>query len=227
MQMPNSLSEKDQIIRRRCKCKCNGITNPGNKYILGHNNKKHGLSHHKLHIVWTNIKQRCYNPNIHNYQNYGARGIRICIRWRKNFKSFYNWAIINGYKEGLEIDRRDNNKNYTPSNCRFVNHRINNLNQRIRKDNSSGYRGVCFIKNRSKYMAYFAKKYIGLYLTSKQAAIARDKYIIENNLPNKLNFPKDKSKAILAMVCHIEKDMLLCDCGREKNCVCPICEDDS
>ena len=71
-------------------------------------NYKHGLTHHKLYRVWRHMKDRCYNQDTISWKNYGGRGIRVCIRWRRSFKSFYNWAITHGYKEGLEIDREDN-----------------------------------------------------------------------------------------------------------------------
>lgn len=66
------------------------------------------------------MKTRCYNPNCKAYKNYGERGIIICDEWKNNFKSFYEWAIQNGGALGLEIDRKENDGNYTPENCRFV-----------------------------------------------------------------------------------------------------------
>lgn len=83
-------------------------------------NKKHGLSNEKLYRVWNSIKCRCYNENTHNYNNYGGRGIKMCEEWRNNFQNFYDWCLLNGYREGLSIDRINNNGNYEPLNCRFV-----------------------------------------------------------------------------------------------------------
>ena len=81
---------------------------------------------------YTSIKQRCNNPNCKAYKNYGGRGIIMCDEWANNFKTFYCWAIANGYKEGLTIDRINVNGNYEPNNCRWV----SNLKQQNNKRNS-------------------------------------------------------------------------------------------
>ena len=67
-----------------------------------------------------NAISRCYNPNIETYPLYGGRGITVCEEWRNDKMSFIEWALKNGYKEGLEIDRIDNDKGYSPDNCRFT-----------------------------------------------------------------------------------------------------------
>lgn len=74
------------------------------------------------------MKQRCFNPKCKAYKNYGGRGISVCDEWLK-FEPFYNWAVTNGYKKGLDLDRRDNNSNYEPNNCQWVD-RTSNINNR-------------------------------------------------------------------------------------------------
>ena len=73
---------------------------------------------------------RCYNKKSKGYKNYGKRGITVCKKWRDAPKEFNEWALKNGYKEGLQIDRENNNGNYTPNNCRFVTRAINMANRR-------------------------------------------------------------------------------------------------
>lgn len=75
------------------------------------------------------MKQRCNNPNQKKYKNYGARGICLCDDWQNNFKSFFDWAISNGYKHGLTIDRINVNGNYEPNNCRWVTQKVQQNNR--------------------------------------------------------------------------------------------------
>ena len=89
--------------------------------ILGKpkNAKTHGLSKTRLYTIWHSMKCRCHYPATNQYKNYGGRGIKICDEWEKGFLPFYNWAMSNGYKDDLTLDRINVNGNYEPSNCKW------------------------------------------------------------------------------------------------------------
>lgn len=134
----NSIERTRQV---ECQCKC------GNKVIIDFKhfrkdhtkscgcfsktfgiNKTHGLSRNPLYIVWLGIKGRCYNPKyIDQYKNYGAKGVRMCEEWFNNFDSFKKWAMDNGWKKGLHIDKdiKGTGLLYSPENCIIVPQRIN------------------------------------------------------------------------------------------------------
>lgn len=97
--------------------------------------KKHGLSQgsntpHPLYRVWDSMIQRCSNQKNSSYHLYGGRGINVCDEWRHDFESFYLWSMRNGYQKGKQIDRIDNNKGYSLSNCRWVTPAQNARNKR-------------------------------------------------------------------------------------------------
>ena len=89
----------------------------------------HGMSNHWLYNVWARAKARCTCPGASNFQHYGGRGIRMCDAWLADSATFLAWALENGAKRGLELDRIDPNGNYCPENCRFISHKDNSRNR--------------------------------------------------------------------------------------------------
>lgn len=84
---------------------------------------KHGESGNNktdIYRLWKGIKGRVKSTSNRSYKYYLAKGIKMCKKWEHDYLSFKKWAIDNDYKKGLYIDRINNNKNYSPSNCRFV-----------------------------------------------------------------------------------------------------------
>lgn len=88
----------------------------------------HGYSRTRLHNIWANMKARCKNKRCPTFKHYGGRGISVCKEWMESFEAFRDWALRNGYSEGLEIDRINNDGNYCPENCRWATRKQQNRN---------------------------------------------------------------------------------------------------
>lgn len=107
---------------KSCGCYCKDRTKE--------TSKKHGLTHTNLYHVWQGMKSRCMNKDNKAYKNYGGRGITVCDEWKDDFQTFYDWAMNNGYSDGLTIDRIENDKGYYSDNCRWVTNKEQQRNKR-------------------------------------------------------------------------------------------------
>lgn len=90
----------------------------------------HGETNTRLFRIWSGMKQRCYMKNFPKFHDYGGRGIKVCVEWIHSYENFRDWSRANGYSDELEIDRTDNNGNYEPDNCRWVDRITNQNNKR-------------------------------------------------------------------------------------------------
>lgn len=109
-------------------------THGGRAMVQGARSRRYN---ERLYDVWNAMKSRCYNPKVNCYHNYGGRGISVCEEWRHDFPAFQKWALDNGYDENAEygkctIDRIDVDGNYEPSNCRWVDMKVQSQNKRSR-----------------------------------------------------------------------------------------------
>ena len=146
------------------------------------------------------IKTRCYNQNRKGYKDYGGRGIKICDLWLYDVRNFVRWALENGYEKSLQIDRIDNDGDYSPENCRWITPKENMLNTRNRSN--TGYRFICYRPMLSADGSYYIDKFYVIYIykelsyysvafaTLEEAIEARNKFLEEHSIKCDRNMRK-------------------------------------
>lgn len=172
-----------------CKCECGNISTVqsydltrnktiscndcGNKRI-GEKNKKHDSYKIRLYRTWSNMKTRCNNSNYEMYKSYGGKGIKVCEEWNE-FIVFKDWALNNGYKENLTLDRINNDKSYCPENCRWA-------TMKVQQNNRTNNNMITF-KGETLTMKQWSEK-LGILYTTIQRRMKK-KWPIEKVLSKK------------------------------------------
>lgn len=155
-----------------------------------HNYVKHSDARSRLYKIHQDMHNRCYNPNKKFSEYYIEKDIQVCEEWFRNYDAFKEWSMANGYTDELTLDRRDNDKGYSPDNCRWTTKLVQQRNTRaIRKGNTTGYRGVSTsgAGYRARITVNWKQIHIGNYQTPLEAAKAYDRYVLENSLEHTLN----------------------------------------
>jgi len=100
------------------------------------------------------MQDRCNNKKSKLYKYYGGKGITLHEDWEGSSDNFIQWSLDNGYTDDLEIDRIDNNKGYSPNNCRWINKSTNCCNRGLKSTNSSGFIGVTIDREKTRKKPY-------------------------------------------------------------------------
>lgn len=180
----NTASIKNGSSTKCTQCNINKITK---------DSKANYDTNGRLYKIFAGMKTRCYNKNRDDYKHYGKKGIKICDEWLSDFMAFYSWALNNGYKDDLTIDRKDVNGDYNSNNCRWVDKKTQSRNtSKLYSHNTSGYRGVCWDKNYNKWCTRISidgkQIILGYFDSAINGAKVRDKYIDDNKLEHTKNF---------------------------------------
>lgn len=199
------VAPKQQSKKREswlCECTCGNTIIKGRSLLLGTKKRRpdkscgckenkfggDSVKHHRIYQIWHSMIGRCYDDRYDNYERYGEKGVTVCKEWRNNFQAFLDWALVNGYKENLTLDRIDSEESYHPSNCRWVDYYTQSQNKvGANKNSKTGVRGV--VQYKYGYRAYITNKgkrhNLGTFKTLEDATIARkegeEKYWNQNN----------------------------------------------
>ena len=177
----NEFESYIQSVKQGRTTSCGCVRKRINSQLL----KTHGLSKTPTHRMWLRMKSRCCSKINPGYNYYGGRGITVCREWLDDFMVFHNYVISlpNAMESGYSIDRIDNDGNYKPGNIRWADKHTQTANKRS-PGGEGGYVGV--FRNYKKFSSKITIRgkviFIGSFDTPKKAGIARNNYIIKNQL---------------------------------------------
>lgn len=167
--------EPSEKVKWICKCDCGTVKSINGNSLRNGNTRSCGCfktenakllysglrqKNKALYGIWWAMRQRCNNKNSKSYHNYGGRGITVCSEWNASFDNFYYWSYDNGYEDGLQIDRINNDGNYSPDNCRWVDRETQANNRR----NVKLYK----IDGQEKSLPQWCREYNASYYTVRQ-----------------------------------------------------------
>lgn len=133
-------------------------------------------NHTRIYKIYHKIKGRCTKENDSCYKEYGGAGITLCDEWLNDFRTFYEWAMANGYADNLTIDRIDGTKGYSPDNCRWATYKVQN--------NNTSRNHLITYNGKSQTMAQWAEE-MGINYGTLSARLNRSKWSIERALTTK------------------------------------------
>lgn len=148
-------------------------------YCGQHYHIKVFLPKHPLYNVWQNMKRRCYDPRSPKFYRYGARGVRVCPRWRKSYRAFEHDIALMGLRPSIRhtLDRINNNGDYAPGNVQWATPTQQAFNRGVRSTNKSGVTGVFFNKRTGKWLATLTinkhRQHLGWFTNKDDAVAAR------------------------------------------------------
>lgn len=155
-------------------------------------NTTHNKSKTPAYKKWKAMISRCTKPYYPNYKRWGGRGITVCKEWMESFEVFEKWFLQQHYEKSYELDRINNNGNYTPENCRLIPKYKNARNREDSAKKHSKYRYVIWDKNRNKWYVNVPvpnikgkRKYLGLFTCEEEAQKAIKKF--NNSFDNSLD----------------------------------------
>ena len=162
--------------------------------MLNKKNTSHGFTFNRFYFTWNKMLHRCNNPKNKKYMDYGGRGITVCEDWQ-DVRNFIAWCdLTHPNIDGYTLYRIDTNGGYSPNNCRWATRTTQNLTQRLRSTNTSGFKGIYLSKGYWIARISVNAKLItlGKCLNLEDAVLLRDTYIINNNLNNNLSIEDTK-----------------------------------